>query len=171
MVGAFKTAPGSYIHIFVAVDKFTKWIEDNLIDVYYSSVAHPRCNGHVECANGMVLQSLKSRIFDDASKYATNWLRKLPHVIWGLRTKKSRATNYTPFFMVYGSEAVLPSDMTFGAPRIQYYEEGKAENSQQVDNDSLEEHRMVALIWHACHKQQIRRYHDQNIRERCFNID
>ncbi|XP_014660963.1 uncharacterized protein LOC106804417 [Setaria italica] len=142
MVGAFKTAPGSYIHIFMAVDKFTKWIEvkakaaqfmeeimhrfgipnriitdlgkqftgsefcdfcqDNLIDVYYSSVAHLRCNGQVERANGMVLQSLKSRIFDDASKYATKWLHKLPHVIWGLRTQKSRATNYTPFFMMYG---------------------------------------------------------------------
>ncbi|XP_072151073.1 uncharacterized protein [Setaria viridis] len=27
MVGPFKTAPGGYTHIFVAVDKFTKWIE------------------------------------------------------------------------------------------------------------------------------------------------
>jgi transposase InsO family protein len=29
--------------------------QDNLINVYYSSVAHPSCNGHVERANGMVL--------------------------------------------------------------------------------------------------------------------
>jgi hypothetical protein len=26
-VGPFRTAPGSYKHILVAVDKFTKWIE------------------------------------------------------------------------------------------------------------------------------------------------
>jgi hypothetical protein len=45
--------------------------QDNTIDVYYSSVAHPRCNDQVECANGMVLQALKDRIFDDASNYAT----------------------------------------------------------------------------------------------------
>jgi hypothetical protein len=25
-LGPFKTAPGSYMHILVAVDKFTKWI-------------------------------------------------------------------------------------------------------------------------------------------------
>jgi hypothetical protein len=42
-----------------------------MIDVYYSSVAHPRCNGQVKRANGMVLQALKDHIFDDASNYAT----------------------------------------------------------------------------------------------------
>ncbi|XP_014660979.1 uncharacterized protein LOC106804425 [Setaria italica] len=141
--------------------EFWEFCQDNLIDVYYSSVAHPRCNGQVECANGMVLQSLKSRIFDDASKYATKWLRELPHVVWGLRTQKSQATGYTPFFMVYGLEAVLPSDVAFGTPRIQYYEEGEAEKSQQVDIDSLDKHRVVALIQHAHHEQQIRRFRDR----------
>ncbi|XP_014660697.1 uncharacterized protein LOC106804348 [Setaria italica] len=100
---------------------------DNLIDVYYSSVAHPRCNGQVEPASGMVLQSLKSRIFDNASKYTTKSLRECPHIIWSLWMQKSRATSYTPFFLVYGSEVMLPTDVTFGAPRIQYYEEGEAE--------------------------------------------
>ncbi|XP_014661113.1 uncharacterized protein LOC106804461 [Setaria italica] len=118
----------------------------------------------------MVLQSLKSRIFNDASKYATKWLHELPHVIWGLRTQKSWATSYTPFFMVYGSEVVLPSDVVFGAPRIQYYEDGEAEKSRRVDIDSLKEHRVVALIQHARHEQQIWRYHDRNVRERSFNV-
>jgi hypothetical protein len=58
--------------------------QDNLIEVYYSSVAHPCCNSQVERANGMVLQGIKDRIFDDASQYATRWLAELPHVIWGL---------------------------------------------------------------------------------------
>jgi hypothetical protein len=144
-VGPFKTAPGSYKHILVVVDKFTKWIEvrtvatvmskkaarfiadithrfgvpnrivtdlgkaftgsdfwdfcqDSLIDVYYSSVAHPRCNRQVERANGMVLQAVKDRNFDDASQYATRWHAELPHVIWGLRTQVSSVTGYSPFF-------------------------------------------------------------------------
>ncbi|XP_034592676.1 uncharacterized protein [Setaria viridis] len=118
----------------------------------------------------MVLQSLKSRIFNDASKYATKWLRELPHVIWGIRTQKTWATGYTPFYMVYSTEAILPSDVAFGAPRIQYYEEGEMEKSQRLDIDSLEEHRVAALIQHAHHKQQIRCYHNRNVKELSFNI-
>jgi hypothetical protein len=147
-VGPFRTAPGGYKHILVAVDKFTKWIkvrliakvtseevvkcigdikhrfgvpnriitdlatastgsvfwdicQDNLIDVYYSSVAHPRCNAQVERANGMVLQALKDRIYDDTSNYATRWLAELPHVVSGLRTQVSSTTGFSPFFLVY----------------------------------------------------------------------
>jgi hypothetical protein len=65
---------------------FWDFCQDSLIDVYYSSVAHPRCNDQVERANGMVLQAIKYRIFDDASQYATRWYAELPHVIWCLRT-------------------------------------------------------------------------------------
>jgi hypothetical protein len=66
----------------------------------------------------MVLQGIKGRIFDDASQYATRWLAELPHVIWGLRTQVSSATGYSPFFLMYGSEAVLPTYLAFGAPHI-----------------------------------------------------
>jgi ribonuclease HI len=60
---------------------FWDFCQDNLIDVYYCWVSHPRCNGQVERANDMVLQALKDRIYDDASNYATRWLAELPHVI------------------------------------------------------------------------------------------
>jgi hypothetical protein len=71
----------------------------------------------------MVLQALKDRIYNDASNYATIWLAELPHVIWGLRTQVSSVTGFSPFFLVYGSEGVLPTDVTFGAPWIQFNKE------------------------------------------------
>jgi IS30 family transposase len=100
---------------------FWDFCQDNTIDVYYSSVAHPRCNGQVERANDMVLQALKDRIYDDASNYATRWLAELPQVIWGLRTQVSSATGFSPFFLVYGSEGVLPTDVAFGALLTVYF--------------------------------------------------
>jgi hypothetical protein len=130
---------------FIGSD-FWDFCQDSLIDVYYSSVAHPRCNSQVEQANGMVLQGIKDRIFDDTSQYATRWLAKLPNVIWGLQTLVSSATRYSPFFLVYRSEAVLPTDLAFGAPRIQQYEEGTAEEMRKVDLDNIEEHRVAALM-------------------------
>jgi hypothetical protein len=75
----------------------------------------------------MVFQALKDRIFDDTSNYAYRWLAELPHVIWGLRTQVRSATGFSPFLLVYGSEAILPTYVTFGAPCIQFYEEGEAE--------------------------------------------
>jgi hypothetical protein len=130
---------------------FLDFCQDNLIDVYYSSVAHPQCNGQVERANSMVLQALKDRIYDDASNYATRWLAELPHVIWGLRTQVSSATGFLPFFLVYGSEVVLPTDVAFGAPRIQFYEEGEVEQTRRIDLDSLEEQRLAVVMRQARH--------------------
>jgi hypothetical protein len=42
-------------------------------------------------------------------------------VLWSLRTTPSRATGFMPFFMVYGSEAILPTNLEYGAPRVRAY--------------------------------------------------
>jgi hypothetical protein len=107
----------------------------------------------------MVLQAVKDCIFDDASQYATRWHAELPHVIWGLRTQFSSVTGYSPFFLVYGSKAVFPTDVAFRSPRIQHYEEETVEETHKVDLDSIEEHHVAALMWHTWYEQQLRRYH------------
>ena len=101
----------------------------------------------------MILQGLKARIFDLIKKYGAKWLQELPRVVWGLRTQKTRATGYSPFFMVYSSEAVLPSDIAFGALRIQNYDENEAEATRCTDIDSAEEHRLTASIQHTRYEQ------------------
>jgi hypothetical protein len=103
----------------------------------------------------MVLQALKDRIYDDASNYATWWLVELPHVIWGLNTQVSSTTGFSPFFLVYGSEVVLATDVAFGAPRIQFYEEGEAKQTRRIDLDSLEEQRLTTVMRQARHNQQL----------------
>ena len=122
-----------------------------MIQVYYSSVAHPRCNGQVERANGMILDGLKRRFME----HGGTWTREVPHVIWGMRTQQCRSTGYSPFFLVYGAEAVLPTDLAYGAPRIQHYDENQAEQSRRLDLDSMEEHREAAYIQHARYAQQL----------------
>jgi hypothetical protein len=77
-------------------------------------------------------------------------------------------TGFSPFFLVYRSEVVLPTDVAFGAPRIQFYEEGEAEQTRPVDLDSLEEQRLAVVMRQARHDQQLRRYHDRNVRETSF---
>ncbi|XP_039841801.1 uncharacterized protein LOC120702100 [Panicum virgatum] len=144
--------------------------QKSCIDIYYASVAHPRCNGQVERANSLILQGLKARIFDPIEKYGSKWIQELPKVVWGLRTQRSRATGYSPFFMVYGSEAILLTDIAFGAPHTQNYDEGEAKTTRRSDLDSAEEHRLTASIQHARYEQQLHCYHDKNVQQRDFNV-
>ena len=48
---------------------------------------------------------------------------ELPSVLWSLRTTPSRATGFTPFFLVYGAETILPTDLEYGSPRLKAYQE------------------------------------------------
>ena len=52
-------------------------------------------------------------------------------------------------FMVYGSEAILSTDITFGAPHTQNYDQGEAETTQRTDLDTAKEHRLTAALQHA----------------------
>ena len=80
------------------------------------------------------------------NKFGARWVAELPTVLWSLRITPSRVTGYTPFFMVYGSEAVLPTDLDYGAPRVRAYNKEGAEASHQDAMDQLEEARDVALL-------------------------
>jgi hypothetical protein len=44
--------------------------------------------------------------------------------LWSLRTTPSRATRFTPFFLVYGVEAILPTDLEYESPMVRGYDEG-----------------------------------------------
>ena len=58
-----------------------------------------------------------------------------------LRTTPSRATKYTPFFMVYGSEAVLPIDLEYVSPRLKAYNKRTNKETRENMVDQLEEAR------------------------------
>jgi hypothetical protein len=117
----------------------------------------------------MIIEGLKKRLYDENSKKGGKWIHELPRVIWGLRTQPSKATGQTPFFLVYGSKAILPADIMWKSPRVEMYNEGAAE-VRQLELDSIEEACCTALIQSARYLQGIRRYHDRNIRECSFTI-
>jgi hypothetical protein len=70
----------------------------------------------------MVLQGLKPRIFDQLNKFAGHWVQELPAILCSLRTTPNRSTGFTPFFLTYGTEAVLPSNLDHGAPRVKAFD-------------------------------------------------
>jgi transposase InsO family protein len=125
--------------------KFLRFYDDNHIMVDWATVAHPRTNGQMERANGMVLQGLKPRIFNKLNKFGGRWVAELLVVLWSLRTTPSRAMGYMPFFMIYGAEAVLLTDLDYGAPRVIAYKELEAKEYLENVVDQLDEACGVAL--------------------------
>jgi hypothetical protein len=134
------------------------------------AVAHPKTNGQVERANGIILQGLKPRIFDKLNKHGKKWAAELPLILWSLRTTLSRATGFTLFFLVYGSEAMLPTDVEYGSPRLRAYNEQNNDAARENILDQLEEARDMALLHSARYQQSLQRYHDQHVRRRDLNV-
>jgi hypothetical protein len=52
--------------------------------IKYISIAHPRANGQVKRANGMIIDGLKKRLHDENSKKGGKWIHELPPVCWVL---------------------------------------------------------------------------------------
>jgi hypothetical protein len=121
-------------------------------------------NGQVERANGMILQGLKPRIYNDLNKFGKRCIKELPSVVWSLRTTPSQATGFSPFFLVYGAEVVLPTDLEYGSPRTKAYEDQSNQTSREDSLDQLEEARDVALLHSARYQQSLRCYHARRIR-------
>jgi transposase InsO family protein len=115
---------------------FTDFCSKKGIRLDLASVAHPQSNGQVEQANGLVLAGI--RLVEPLERSADSWVEKLPSVLWSLRTTPNRSVSFTPFFLVYGAEAVLPTDIEFDAPRVVQYAEKQAKEAYK-DNINLPE--------------------------------
>jgi hypothetical protein len=138
--------------------------------VDWAAVAHPMTNGQVEHANDMILQGLKPRIYNDLNKFGRRWMKELPSVVWSLRTTPSRATGFTPFFLVYGVEAILPTDLEYGSPRMRAYDDRSNRTNREDSLDQLEEARDMALLHSARYQQSLRRYHARGVRSRDLQV-
>jgi hypothetical protein len=125
---------------------FLDFCDNHHIYVLWSAVAHPKTNDQVERANGMVLQGLKPRIFDKLNKHGKKWAVELSSILWSLRTTPSQATGFTPFFLVYGSEAMLPTDVEYGSPRLKAFNEQNNDATREDALDQLKKARDVALL-------------------------
>ena len=97
-------------------------------------------------------------------------MKELFPVVWGLRSQPSKATGQSPFFLVYGSEAVLPVDVMHGAPRVEEFQEAMADEQRMIEVDIAEEARLAALLHNVAYLQGIRRFQDKHVKTRSFQI-
>jgi transposase InsO family protein len=150
--------------------EFRDFAKEKGIQLSFASVAHPQTNGQVEKANGLVCGGLKKRLLRPLKRAAGAWVEELPSVLWSLRTTPNVSTGYTPFFMLFGAEAVLPSDVRYNAPRVTAYTETDSKIALEDAKDLLDESRDVALARSAVYQQSLRNYHSRRVRSRSFAL-
>jgi hypothetical protein len=74
----------------------------------FASVYHSQSNGVVE-----IFTTIKKRLLDDRKG---KWADQLPEAVWALNTTECLATGFTPFQLLYGSEAMTPQEIKHGSP-------------------------------------------------------
>ena len=84
-------------------------------------------------------------------------------VLWSIRMTPNRAIGQTPFSLVYGVEAVLPTELIYVSLRVLAYDELEQEQLCQDDATLLEEDCLLAAVRAARYQQALRRYHSRKV--------
>jgi hypothetical protein len=71
--------------------------------------------------------------------------------------------------VVYGAEAILPTDLEYGSPRVKGYDEGANQQAREDSLDQLDEVCTMALMHLARYQQALRRYQARKILCRYFD--
>uniref|UniRef100_A0A2N9EQI3 Uncharacterized protein n=1 Tax=Fagus sylvatica TaxID=28930 RepID=A0A2N9EQI3_FAGSY len=132
LIGPINPSSGGYIWILVATEYFSKWVEAiplrkatgaavaNFIPrTHYhkhrrSTPYYPQGNGQAEATNRMLLRILSKMVFD----YGKGWNSHLADTLWAYRGSTKTATGFTPFSLVYGTDAISPTELLVPSPRI-----------------------------------------------------
>jgi hypothetical protein len=150
--------------------KFLRCCADFGIHHQPSSAAHPQTNGQVEHTNVLLLQGMKTRMFQDLEAKGQNWHKELRSVLWVLRTNINRATRDTPFSLVYGAEAVLPPEINLKSARVTHLNPEDQAEARELDANLLEERRNTTLSNARKYQVALKRYYNKSVVQRKLSI-
>ena len=91
--------------------QFRSELVDELCTIFqvtkkFTLAYNPRCNGLVERFG----RTLKTAISCYVNKQQTNWDVYVNHLLFAYRTSNVQATGFTPFELMYGHKALIPTD-------------------------------------------------------------
>ncbi|XP_073355197.1 uncharacterized protein [Aegilops tauschii subsp. strangulata] len=170
MVGPFNTTRGGMPHLLEGVNKFTKWIKARPIK---------KLDGPMTVRFIKDITVRYGILHDIITDYGTNFAKGVlvQHCsVSGIRLNLASVAHpqsngqvkFTPFFLVYGAEAIIPTDIEFNSPRVTMYTEAEAKEACEDDVDLLKEVRLSALSQSAIYQQSLRHYHGKKIKPLAF---
>ncbi|MCO5566819.1 hypothetical protein L7F22_020500 [Adiantum nelumboides] len=89
-------------------------LENLSIKHVHSTPYYPQCNGLVEKTNGVLCKIITKHVRDRPQ----DWDKHLTTALWAYRTSFKVSTQFTPYHLVYGQEALLPIEVELGSLRV-----------------------------------------------------
>ena len=121
----------------------------------YSANYYPQGNGLVESTNKNLNRIIKRTIEQNHK----NWHKALLFSLWADRITHKASIGTSPFMLVYGKEAVLPTNVTIPSfALVQFIDENPLSSLQlrQKQIFKMEEQREKAKAIHAHHQQIVK---------------
>ncbi|XP_074300316.1 uncharacterized protein LOC141631558 [Silene latifolia] len=147
------------------VRKRTKaFCEEWNINLVTSTPGYPKANGLAESSNKVVISCQKKKLESRRGR----WAEELPLVLWADRATPKISTGQTPYSLVYGCEAVIPTEVHVPTSR---YSLNNIEANSSLMQDNLvliEELRDTAKIRIASYQQSVARSYNKNVKNRVF---
>ncbi|XP_074267162.1 uncharacterized protein LOC141590469 [Silene latifolia] len=132
------------------------------ISLQKSTPRNPQSNGQAKSNNKIIVKNLKKKLEERGGK----WAEELPLVLWADRTTPKVATGQTPFSLVFGAGAVIPSEV-----RVPTHKYGCIiEDRNQVEMASSLDIRTNAQIRMASYRQTVARSYNKNLKVRTLQV-
>ena len=91
-------------------------------------------------------------------------------MLWSIRTTATKSTGETPFFLVYGAEAVLPHEVEHHSTWVPTFDETQQDAMRGMELVLGEERHCEAALRAARYQQALRRYHCHSVRSRMLEV-
>jgi hypothetical protein len=85
--------------------------------VSFTFVYHSQSNGEMERANALIFEAIK-KILEGEKKgkwvegeKKGKWVEVMPRAVWSHKTTVCRASSFSPFWLLFGAEAVPPEEI------------------------------------------------------------
>uniref|UniRef100_A0A7M5XFT0 Reverse transcriptase n=1 Tax=Clytia hemisphaerica TaxID=252671 RepID=A0A7M5XFT0_9CNID len=124
---------------------------------------HPQSNGIVERLNGTLVKGISHFV---ASRQ-NDWDQYLPSVLFAYRTSVNESRKESPYYLMFGREATLPSDLQFNpgkklSPQVEDHRArivGQVQMAQRIANENLKKA-----------QRKNKHYYDQNVKGKEFKV-
>ncbi|MCO5586810.1 hypothetical protein L7F22_040753 [Adiantum nelumboides] len=140
-------------------------LENLSIKHIHSTPYYPQCNGLVEKTNGVLCKIITKHVRDRPQ----DWDKHLTAALWAYRTPFKVSTQFTPYHLVYGQEALLPIEVELGSLRVLAREttSSKEKLEQRIlDLQRLELDREAATDYYITQANKKREQFNNKVKEK-----